>query len=418
MFLKRIIDKVLSKRNVIANVGYYFIASLVGAGIQLVLSPFKALYLEHEDFAIIGYFGSFNSLLMPLITFSLVAYYSRNFFLLNDQDRERLKNTLLIGLLYFSAAISLLSIVGLYGFFIANKVSLPFAPYAMLSVSSIFFNAFYTFTLVDLKMRRDAKKYFKISLAHALLAAMLSICLVIVLKLGAFGSMLGAALAAFVFALYAFRTLLTRWEFDKNYFISALKFSWPLTIAAMLNYFFSGVDRAMLEGLDDIKNLGLYNIAAQIAGQLALFSTALGNTFQPDIYESIAQRNRKKTATIIGGIMGLNLIPIILFIVFAPFIVKVLTFDRYTDAADYARVLSLKNITNILYFSMSTVIIGYGYTKITLYNKIIGTIISVVMFRYLINSFGFYGAAWGQVFSFLIMSFIAAAFLMYKLKRT
>jgi len=417
MFLKKVIYKTLKNRKLITNISYYFFASLIGASIQLVLSPFQALYLEHEDFAITGYFTSFNSLLLPIITFSLISYYSRNFFLLDEKEREKLKNTLVIGMLFFSATISIISIMGLYWFFKINKVNLPFAPYAMLSVSNIFFNGFYTLILVELKMRRDAIGYFKISLVHSLIAALFAIFFVIIFKWGAFGKMLGTALVAFLFALYAFRVLLTHWEFDKTVFVKALKFSWPLTLAAMLNYFFSGIDRAMLEGLDDTKNLGLYNIAVQITGYLALFGTALGNTFQPDIFESIAKRNKTKTAKIIGGLISLNLIPIAIFIIFAPIIIKVLTFNRFTEAADFARVLSLKNITTLLYFSISTVIIGYGYTKITLLNKIVGTIISLLMFRFLIGSYGFYGAAWGQVFSFLLMSFIAFAFLLYKIKK-
>ncbi|MDY0222806.1 MAG: oligosaccharide flippase family protein [Desulfobacterium sp.] len=411
----RFLKKIGKKR--ILNIGFYLSASLIGAGIQLVTNPFLALYLEHEDYAITGYFGSFGSLLSPFIVFSLVAYYSRNFFILDEAERIRLKNTLILSLLFFSALMSVVSVLSLYLFFNVNNVSLPFFPYALLSVSSIFLNNFYVFMLTEYKMLRRAKSFFKISLAHSIFAVVLSVCFVIIFQMGAFGKMLATTLTALVFGFICVRKLLDRWEFDKNYFKAALLFSWPLTIAAMLNYFFTGVDRAMLEGLNDTYNLGLYNIGVQIAGYLALFGTAISQTFQPDIYESIAKKNTKKVFMILGGITLLNMIPILVFIVFAPFIVKVLTFDRFTDAADFARIISLKNITSNIYFSLSTVIIGYGYSKTTLINKIIGSIVSLYMFKLLIDNFGYFGAAWGQVASFVALSLISFSFILFILMR-
>jgi len=416
--LKGIINRIKQKKALLTNISYYLLASFVGAGIQVVLNPFLALYLEHIDYAIVGYYAAFGTLLGPMIGFSFVSFYTRNYFLLEARERERLKNTLLVGMLIFSSLLSFFAFIGLLIFFRVNEVSIPFLPYVVMSLGSTLFGALYAFLLVEMKLKREAKKFFKYSLIHALIAALFAIGFVILLKWGAFGKMLGVVMNALIFLIITLKLLLRRLEFDRQYFLNALKFCWPLTIAAMFTYFFTGVDRAMLEGLDDVKQLGLYNIAIMIAGYLALFNTALNDTFQPDILESIATRNNKRTLKIIGGIMVLNLIPVFLFIIFAPFILKILTFDRFTDAADFARILSLKNITNGLYFATSSVLIGYGFVKFTLINKIFSTILSLLMFRYLISHFGFYGAAWGQVFSFLILSLFAIIFVFYKLKKT
>jgi O-antigen/teichoic acid export membrane protein len=256
-----------------------------------------------------------------------------------------------------------------------------------------------------------------LSLTRSIISAIFVVLLVVVIKGGALGKMIAAALPFFFFALYDFRNMLTKWEFDQHLFLDALRFCWPLTLAAMLNYFFSGVDRAMLEPLGNLRQLGLYNVAVTIAGYLAVFNTTLGNTFQPDILQSIAEKKIKKTNKLIGGILLMNTVPIVLFILCAPVLVSVLTFGKYTGAVGFARILSLKNITNSLYFSMSTVLIGYGFSKITLLNKMIGTILSLGLFQILISKFGFYGAAWGQVFSFLILTFSSVLLLFFKLGR-
>ena len=82
-----------------------------------------------------------------------------------------------------------------------------------------------------------------------------------------------------------------------------MKFCWPLVIAGSLSYFFSGLDRALLEPLGDTHQLGSYNVALQIASYLTVFHTSLGQAFQPDIYKSIAEKNKRKTIKLIGLIL-------------------------------------------------------------------------------------------------------------------
>ena len=404
-------EGILKYKKHIFNTTYYFFAALIGSVFQLVLNPFVALFLEYKDYAIIGYYNSFNSLLMPLITFSLPAYYSRNYFYINAIERESLRNRIITMILIFSGCMSILSVIGLWSFCKITNVSFPFFPYAIISIASIFFNGIYSMMVVDLKLKRKASQFFKLHIMHAIISAAITILLVIIVKWAAIGKMLAPAITAMIFCIYSIKKMLTKLEFDFANFKKVLLFCWPLAIAASLNFFFSGVDRPMLERLHDEKSLGLYNIAITITGYLSLFSNAISDTFQPDILQSIAMRQKKKTVTILGGIICLNAIPIIIFILFASVIISLLTFGRFTDAAPFSRILALRNITSGIYFSISSVIIGYGWTRITLYNKLLGSVIAFIMFRVLISTFGFYGAAWGQVFSFLIMSLISIIFI-------
>ncbi|MCD6184322.1 MAG: polysaccharide biosynthesis C-terminal domain-containing protein [Deltaproteobacteria bacterium] len=265
-------------------------------------------------------------------------------------------------------------------------------------------------------MKRDAKAFFKYNLFNTIFYSIIVFLLVILLKLGALGFLTSSLLTGIIVGLYCFFKLVKKIEIDKAILKDALLFCWPLIIAASMNYFFMGIDRAMLEQINDNYNLGLYNVAFGITGYLALFHIAISQTFQPDIFQAVAANNKKKIIKIVGGINLLNAIPIIAFIAFAPLVIKILTFDRFTEASQFARILALKNITTCIYFSMSSIIIAYGYSRVTLLNKITGTVICVVMFKVLISKYGFFGAAWGQVLSFFFMSAISSMFLIYKFK--
>lgn len=407
-----LLSKLKSKRYLAFNIGYYFAASLVGAAIQLALNPFLALNLEYLDYAIIGYYSSFNSLFAPLIMFSLSSYYCRQYFLVPGSERPRLRNTITIMSILLSAILALLSYLGLYTYCKILNVSLPFHPFALLSIATMFFNSTYTIFVVDLRMSRKAKKFLGVHVAHAALAASAAILLVIVLKKGANGRMLATMITAIVFAIYSVFNLVSKLEIDKTHVLKSLAFCWPLAVAAMLGYFYSGVDRAMLERINDSKSLGLYNIAIQISGYIAIFTQALSQTFQPDIYKSIAENNKKKLLIVIAVILVLGLIPIMIFIVLAPFLLSILTFGRFTAAAGFARILSLKNLTMALYHSICGVLEGYGKTKLVLITRIIGSILTVALFKLLIGRFGFFGAAWGQVIPYGLMALLSIGLIM------
>ena len=67
------------------------------------------------------------------------------------------------------------------------------------------------------------------------------------------------------------------------------------------------------------------------------------------------------------------------------------------------------------YYMVVKLLIGYGYTKQELFVRVLGALLSIVMFYYVISNWGFIGAAWGQSLSFLILSFIGVIVLfMYK----
>ncbi|KMQ51543.1 putative polysaccharide biosynthesis protein CpsL [Chitinispirillum alkaliphilum] len=402
--------RIISHRKQLLGVSYYFAASLFSALIHIVLNPFIALNMEHKDYAITGFFASFDSLLSPFIAFSLVNYYTRKFFQLGDDERGKLRNSIVLSTVVLSGGMSLVSFGGLYTYFRYTGVNIPFYPFALMSITSLFMKCFYSLLLVDLKMGRNAAKFFWISICHAVCTALMSVVFVIVLQWGAYGKMLGLMLGSVIFGIYAFFKTLSSLQFEKKYLIQSLAFCWPLTIAAMLNYFFMGVDRIILVGLDDTRNLGLYNIAVLLTGYLAIFGNALSSSFQPDIFKSIADKKKKKTIKIIAGLLLLKSVPVVTFIIFAPLLIHVLTFGRFSEAAGFARILSLTILTSGAYFGLSSILIGYGYSKAILFIKLAGSILSAFMFKYLIANYGFYGAAWGQVCSFLIIVCIGTAF--------
>lgn len=405
----------------IKNAGIYFFSSLFVALVGVLLNPLYAMNLSHVDYAILGYYSSFNLLLIPLLHFCLISFYSRQYYFVKENEREELGNTVLLGLMSIGGVSLILFLVIFYVVHSVMEVEFSFFPYALLTFLQLYISNIITYHLTKLRIVRKATEFAKVTIVQCLITSALTLLLVVYYKFGADGKLWGALIATAIIATYSLMKSITRFAIDKDIMKQGVMFCWPLVVSALLWYFFTGVDRMFLERLGDVEQLGLYNVGVGIAGYMQIFFTTLNNTFQPDIFQSIALKQMRKLVYIMGTIMVTVVIVNLAFLVLAPFIIGILTAHRYTDSSSFAQILSLQNITMALYFMVINIIVAYGYTKQEMYIRMIGAFISVITFKILIANWHFYGAAWGQVFSFLLMAVLAGGFVIvkyYKLRKT
>ena len=384
--------------------------------VSLAINPLVAMNMSPEDYAVVGYYSSFSTLLSPLIMFYMLHYYTKCYFEVDDNGRMKLRALLVKSLIWFSGVVTLCCLIGLFGYInLFNKnSSIPFYPYALLSIGALPFTGLYSLMLTDFRMSRSSGRYLKISLTACFFLTSLSLLFVVVCKYGAFGKLLAPLIANIVFFLYAcsyFRESF-KISYDKQSFMDMVKFCLPLTIAAMLGFFSNGYDRVFLERLGNNTELGYYSVGVSMASYISVFQSAIGNTFQPDLFQAIAQRNRKQLAKVVVLLVGSTACIVVVFIVAAPVVVKILTAGRYMMSVKYTQVVALSTLTSAMYYTVSQITIALGKSKITLATKIITTLVSIMMFSVLINHYAYIGAAWGLVFSFLV-SLVVNLLLLY-----
>ena len=180
-----------------------------------------------------------------------------------------------------------------------------------------------------------------------------------------------------------------------------------------------GIDRTFLEKINDNYNLGLYNVGLQISGYLSIFGTVLFQTFQPDIYKYTSKNEHKKLLKLALFVLVLNALPIVLFIMLSEPLISVLTYGKYIESVDFAKILSVKLIATTFAFLMSEILVGYGFSQMELLNRILGAIFSVVIYLFFIKYWGFYGAAWGQSVTWIVMGIISLLSLFFvKFRKT
>jgi O-antigen/teichoic acid export membrane protein len=177
----------------------YLLASFLIGAISIALNPFLAKNLSPEDYAIIGYFSSFNKIISSILGFGLLTYYQRNYFFLDEKRRLEVSDTILIALLIFGFGALILLSTAFYLFWKFNNVSFPFFPYALLTFAPLYLGNFITLLQINYRLKREAGNYAKISIVYAIINAILAITLVIIYKYGATGRLLAALLASLGF---------------------------------------------------------------------------------------------------------------------------------------------------------------------------------------------------------------------------
>lgn len=393
----------------------YLGSSVFSAAISIAINPLMAKNLSPEDYAIIGYFTSFQLLLLPLLNFNLITYYLRNYYKIPDERRTIVADTILISSLIYGVLSLFVSLFLFYIYFQTSKISFDFYPFALIAFLPVLLNNFINFYLVNCRLKREAIKYAKLNITNSIVLATISIVLVVYYKQGAIGKLNSVLIVSVFYSTYCFVKSLNKWQFDFSVLKDAIKFSYPLTLSALLWYFFTGYDRALLVGLNDNNTLGIYNVGLQIASILTVFYTAISQTFEPDIYKAIAENNNNKLVKLFSAIIGINAIPNILFIIFAPLIIGLLTANRYLESTAFSQIFALRNITMSFYYMTIMVVVGYGYTKQEFIIRLSATIPIIIFMKLLVTNYTFYGAAWSQVIAFLVLAILLYLFIHFKI---
>lgn len=393
----------------------YFIASIIGPIVNILINPVLAKNLSHQDYTIIGYFTSFNLLIVPLLSFNLITYYLKSYNNLNAKTKNEFESTILIGVA-ISGFISLLIITFIFSNLLKSQSTLLFFPNGFYCFAQLYLSSFYTLFLLKIRLENNVKKYITFSLSYVVIYTFATLFFVVYLRHGATGKFQSAFLVSIVYAIISFYLFIYKKRFFLNFkiLINALKFGLPLTISALLWYFLVGVDKLFLIELNDTINYGNYIVATQIIGYMGIFYTSLNNTFEADIFKMISEKKYKSLLKVYALIMVIIIMLNILLLVFSPFVIDFLTAGRYNDSVQYLKILCLMNIAMVAYYLSIKLLVANGFVATELFARIISALFSIVLFKILINSFGFYGAAWGQVFSFLIAFIITASSFYYK----
>jgi O-antigen/teichoic acid export membrane protein len=399
-------DLSIRYKKYIVNTGMYLMASLVSSIVGILVNPLLALNLSPTDYATISYYTSLATFVTPIIGFFLVDFFIREYYKVNKEERELIKGTIFKLLVILQLIISVICILGIAIYVELSHSAFDLMPFAFFSVGSLYFLLPYQLKLAEFKIAGDGKGYAKYAIIWSQINIALQLLFVVVLHFGAAGKLGGTFLYSVLAFIWCFlpnkRYLATKLDSQKLKEIGV--YCYPLVLAAILNFFSNGYDKILLERQGCIELLGIYAVGCQIAGYISVFSDSIKSTFQPDMFKAIAEKNiRKVLVAALIVVMGVAIL-VLLFYLFCPIIIKLLTAGRYIDSTRFARIVCLSALTSSIYYQISQFTYGIGLSKIVLYNKVVCTAVNIVIMYYLVHNFSAIGAAWGMVVGWLVFA--------------
>ncbi len=392
------------------NFMVYMGASLIPMLISIIINPLIALNMSPEDYAVSGYYLSFNSLISPLIGFYFIGYYTKEYFKVNETERDELYALVFKGLIYISLILAVVCFGGLYAYMhlFGIEKNIPVMPYLALSVFTLPLGGIYSLKLARGRIERKADVVFGYTVISSLIGAAMTLLLVVVLKLGALGKLMApfaVSLLFFIFIMLISSDTLKVKVPVKKYLV-LMGFCAPLVAGAMMEYFTTGFTTTYLESLGDTREYGIYVVGTSIAGYIMGFAIVVNSVFHPDIIQNAAEGNTRRLMAYFLLEFGVVAAVVAIMILIAPFVVGVLTAGRYVEAVPYARIISLAAITSTVYYLFNDISIVCNHKYHYLITTLVGSIAIVLLMRVVTNHGGYIGGAWMRGLSYLILAAI------------
>lgn len=387
------------------NAGLYFLGSIVQSVLALIAQPIYSQYLSADEFGILGYFEAIKNLFIPIFIFSMTSVYLMHYFKQDEIDNKRFLFNITFYLCCFNTVTVFISYCILYLYFDYMQVNIPLNPFAWFILIALLLDNIRSIVLINFRVRKKALSFFTFSAVNSILNVGIGLLFVVYYNWGAEGRMAAPLISMLLMLPVSIYVLWKYTVIDFNYkvFLKAIKIAFPLVLASYAYIPITNIDRLFLERINNLSELGLYNIGITIAGYVQLAFVALGLAFEPDVFKYVAEKNNIRLLSV-GLIMFIPyLIFVIGFGIFSNTIISILTAGRYINAEQYTNIALVAVYLMGVFSFFDKIFVALGKTNLNLVVNVLGGVSSIIIMYYAVNKFEFIGAAYGKIAVALVM---------------
>lgn len=391
------------RKNLI-NSFFYFGASIAQFIVAIVTQPIYSRYLALEDFAIIGYFSAIQALLYSLFNMCLPYYYMARYWRIeNGESPEQNMSFILNFLNIANCVVAVISYFLVSAYFDAFNVTFPLMPFLGIVLAHLFIEKYKTYFLIECRARKNGLSFFLLSLLQIVLNTAFSLYFVVTLKYGVTGRMSGMLVGVTVASGVALYLLLSSgkykfsWKPDRRKIKAALAYCLPLIVASYAYYPLDNVDRLLLEREKNTSEYGYYSIALTVAGFVSTFFIAVYQSFEPDLYRYISQKNYRRYILFAGAYTVLLVVCAMLFIAFSAPVMSFLTSGRYTYSSEYANVFVIGIVFMQIGGFFEQLFTAFGATHFVMWRNVILGVLSTGIYYFAVKQYSFSGASAARV---------------------
>ena len=400
----------MANSKLLKNTILYSIGEILPRAISFILLPVYTQYLSPADYGISSYTHTIIIFLYVLGAFALNSYVLRFFFIhTEDSERRTLIGTAHITIIGLNIIILALAFMVMPSIIEHNSIQVPWNPYFRLAFIINFLDCMSIIPMVIYRVRQEAIRFVALGVSRTILTVLLTLFLVVYLKRGLLGTFQAQLYVLIPYSIIYFFIIqhYGRWRINWSYVKEGLAFCAPLIPGAICYQMLSVSDRVILERNVGLDQLGIYNVACQMALALNIVIQSGYRAIEPELFRRYGKEGFFDFIKKIQGVFfGAIYIGALALCLFSQEIFYVMTSEAFHEGYRLVPALMVGVIMtgqNVIY---SGILQGEKRTKVIGLATIIGAIVSVAANIVFIPIYGVYAAAGASALSLLTMNII------------
>ncbi len=408
-----------SGKKLILNAVIYSCSGLLLKCVSFFLLPLYTVYLTTEDYGITSITSTFSGTMSYIVAFSLFSAVSR-FYVELKEDPEKLKR--FYGTICTFVFISGTVFAGIFTVFrdaLSRYVfsGIDYYPVILICIISLIFNCEHTVFDQIMKSQQKAMKSSILSIVFFFVSLALNILFIVVLQMGAVGSLLATLISSVLYTLYfliemsAQKTI--RFCLDWGLLKEALKYSIPIIPHNLSTHLAVLVSKVLIGGTVSLSSVGVYSVATQFGNIADTIQGYVSKAYGPWLYENLHDRDCsyktriRNITNLLSAVVGLFMLGIALF---AQDYVVLFVESSYVDAWRYVPLIVICYAIKTVYYFYVQILFYYKEASRRLFvATVTGSLVNVILSYVMIPIWGVYGSIMADWIAMVIRVVIIVA---------
>lgn len=391
-------EKNLAKNTIIITIG-----KICTQLITFFLLPLYTGILSTEEYGTVDLLNTLVSLLLPIVTFQVEQALFRELIEVRDNEESKKKIissgviTVIFQCIIYLIIFTLISpfINNNYKFFLATNV-----------IAYIFLSLFQQIA----RGLGDNKRYAIGSFISALFTIIFNVLFLVVIKLGAYGMLLGTMIGQLIASIYLFITLkLYKYikikEYRKDVIKKLWKYSIPLIPNAISWWVFNASNRVIATTFLGVDQNGILAASLKFSSVYITFYNIFNMSWTESISVAANDKDVNNYFNKMFNIM-LNLFTAmgIGIIACMPFVFPLMINDKFSSGYGLVPISIIGSLFNVIVGLISVIYVAKKNTKAIANTSVVSAIINILIHLALVKFIGLYAAVISTFASYFIMS--------------
>jgi O-antigen/teichoic acid export membrane protein len=404
------------KSKLLHQSGFYLVGQILQKAVSLLLLPVWTYYLTPADYGIMGTLAAYSGVLGVLLLFGVHAALTRHYFDFKT-DHEAQRRYVTSNFLFMAAVpgviLAALILFGapLWAHATASPIAsdvIPFRPLVVLMLITVYGGLLYRLPYSLYQAQQKPWKCVALDFGGFVLSVGISLILVVGLRKGIYGMILGGCIASVLTALIATGLLLQEWfvpRVEWGHISRSLRYGLPFIPHLLAGWALAFVDRVMLKRMVPLDDVGRYTLAINLGMVMLMIVTSIKDAYEPYYYNLLssgAHPDRKIIRIFSMYVTAIGLLGRFGSL-FAGDLIMLLTPVRYHQSAIYVPPVIMGYLFLGYYFNVGMAIFYYKKTKLLPFITGFAAICNITLNYLLIPRFGAIAAAWNTYACYAIM---------------